>query len=73
MTKDEAVLISAYTEYLLTPNFNDVHKFCEELLGRDILTHEFARKEVWSEIHVRCKPLIDKLVASLKDERGEGE
>ena len=68
MTKSEAILISAYTGFLITQNFDDVHKFCEELLGRYIWTHEFAREEVWSEIREKCKPMIVKLIESQKDD-----
>ena len=67
MNKNEAVLISAYTGFLLTKNFSDVHKFCEDLLGRPIWTHEFARKEVQDAIKEKCKPLIIKLVESEVD------
>lgn len=68
MTKKEAVLISAYTGFLLTQDFSDVHKFCEDLLGRTIFTHEFAQKEVQDEIQQKCKPLIIELI---KGERGD--
>lgn len=62
MTHTEAVLISAYTGFLLTKNFADVHKFCEDLLGRPIWTHEFANKEVQKEIHEKCKPMILEMI-----------
>ena len=58
MTKNEAVLISAYTKTLLTKDFSDVHKFCEDLLGRPIFTHEFAFDDVWKEIKEKCYPLV---------------
>ena len=62
MTKQEAVLISAYTGVLLTKNFSDVHEFCEELLGRPIFTHEFANPNVQREISEKCKPMILEMV-----------
>lgn len=62
MTKNEAVLISAYTGILLTKSVADVHKFCEELLGRPIFTHEFSDKKVWERIHEKCHPLILEMV-----------
>ena len=70
MTKKEAVLISAYTGILLTNNFADVHKFCEELLGRPIWTHEFAFDSLHKEIQEKCKPMIIDLV-SLESEDTE--
>ena len=39
MTKQEAVLISAYTGYLLAPDFSDVAEYCQKVLGRPIYTH----------------------------------
>ena len=65
MTKKEAVLISAYTGFLLAKNFGDVHEFCEELLGRPIWTHEFANDNVQQEIKDKCKPLIIELINGL--------
>lgn len=62
MTHKEAVLISAYTGYLLTKKFSDVHKFVEELLERPILTHEFASEKLFEEIQQKCKPMIIEMV-----------
>lgn len=62
MTKKEAILISAYTGYLLTKDFSDVHLFCQVLLERPIYTHEFASEEVWKEIREKCRPLIENLI-----------
>ena len=62
MTKKEAVIVSAYTSTLLTNDFADVHKFCEELLERPIWTHEFSDKKVWEQIREKCKPLILEII-----------
>lgn len=62
MTKYEAILISAYTGYLLTNDFSDVHEFCEKLLGRPIFTHEFASEDVNKEIKEKCKPMILEMI-----------
>lgn len=62
MTHKEAVLVSAYTGFLLTKNFSDVHEFCEKLLGRPIFTHEFADQEVQEDISEKCKPMILKMI-----------
>lgn len=67
MTKKEAILISAYTGYLLTKNFSDVHLFCQELLERPIYTHEFADKIVQVEIQEKCLPLIKKMIENEGD------
>ena len=67
MTKNEAILISAYTGFLLTKDFNDVLAFCEELLGRQVFSHELAKKEVVEEIRKRCEPMIIAIVENEKD------
>ena len=70
MTNKEAVLVSAYTGFLLTKQFSDVHAFCEELLGRPIHTHEFAEERLHQEIRSKCLPMIKELV---ENERFDGE
>ena len=67
MTKKEAVLVSAYTGYLLTQSFADVQEFCEELLGRPIWTHEFAEEKIQKEIKEKCRPLILKMIENEVD------
>lgn len=62
MTHDEAVLVSAYTGYLLTKDFSDVHEFCEKILGRPIFTHEFGIEETQKEIQEKCKPMIIRMI-----------
>ena len=62
MTKKEAVLISAYTGYLLTKEFSDYHQYCEKLIGKPIYTHEFADKDTQEEIRRKCKPLIIDMI-----------
>ena len=68
MKKREAILISAYTGFLLTKDFSDVHEFCEKICGRPIWTHEFAEKSVQEEIQEKCKPLIIKMIESEESE-----
>ena len=62
MNKQEAILVSAFTGFLLTKDFSDVHKFCEDLLGRPIFTHEFAIRTIQEEIRRKCRPLILAMV-----------
>ena len=64
MTREEAILLSAYTGFLLVQDFSDVHKFCEDTLGRPIWTHEFAHKDVQKEIQDKLRPQIMKLIYS---------
>lgn len=39
MTKREAAIISAYTGILIG-DFNDMHKYIEEIAGCSVFTHE---------------------------------
>lgn len=65
MTWKEAILLSAYTGVLLVPDFSDVHKFCEDTLGRPIWTHEFADQDVQKEIREKLRPQIMELVQNI--------
>ena len=62
MTREEAILLSAYTGFLLAPVFSEVHKFCEDTLGRPIWTHEFADRGVQNEIREKLRPKIMELI-----------
>lgn len=65
MTREEAILLSAYTGFLLAPDFSEVHKFCEDTLGRPIWTHEFADRCVQKEIQAKLRPKIMELVQNI--------
>ena len=58
LTNEEAILLSAYTGFLLVPDFSEVHKFCEDTLGRPIWTHDFADRIVQNEIREKLRPQI---------------
>ena len=54
MTKEEKLIVSAYTGYLMC-NIGDLHEYIEKLLGRPVWTHELGCKEVIDEIKAKCK------------------
>ncbi len=62
MTHKEAVILSAYTGFLLVRDFSDVHRFCEKLLGRAIFTHEFADPKFMGKVRTKCEPLVEEIV-----------
>lgn len=68
MKKSEAVLISAYTGFLLTKDFSDVHKYCEDVLGRPVFTHEFAIKEVHDDVKKALRKKIIELISNEEDD-----
>ena len=65
MTREEAILLSAYTGFLLVPDFSDVHKFCEDTLGRPILMHEFGYQDVQKEIQDKLRSQIMELIQNI--------
>ena len=65
MTREEAILLSAYTGFLLAPDFSEVHKFCEDTLGRPIWTHEFTDSCVQKEVQEKLHPQIMELVQNI--------
>ena len=54
MTKQEKVIVSAYTGVLMC-DFSDVHEYVEKKLGRPIWTHEFADEGLWNKIKEAVK------------------
>ena len=62
MTKQEAILISAYTGYLLTKNFQDVHRFIEETVGRPVQTIEMGNDKFMEILKEKLRPQIIEMV-----------
>lgn len=54
MTKREAAIVSAYTGYLIG-DFNEIHKYIEEIMGRPVFVHELADLKLNGEIRERSK------------------
>lgn len=72
MTREEALMLSAYTGVLLVPDFEDVHRYCEELMGFPILTHEFAGERLQSEIREKLRPRVWALCQAAADNSSGG-
>lgn len=60
MTKEEKLIVSAYTGVLMT-DFHDLHKFIEEKLGRPVWTHELANELVVNQLKEAVKEDFLKL------------
>ena len=54
ITKREAAIISAYTNYLIG-DFTDMHQYIEEVMDRPVFTHELADTRVVDEIREKSK------------------
>ena len=63
MTEKEKVIVSAYTGYLMC-DFEKVHKYIEEILGRTVWTHEMAKETIQDEIREKSKADFIKLCES---------
>lgn len=61
MTRQEAILLSAYTGILLTKDIAGVHKFIQETLGRQVYTHEFT-DELFAELRGKLQEQIVALI-----------
>ena len=49
LTKEQAIIISAYTGYTAC-DFSDMHYAVQQKLGREVFTHEFANTAVMEKI-----------------------
>lgn len=54
LTKEQAVIISAYTGFLAC-SFSDLQEYAQKLMGRPIWTHEFADPVVADKIRELSK------------------
>ena len=54
LTKEQAVILSAYTGILMC-KFSDFQKYAEKKLGRSIWTHEFASPDLTEELKLKSK------------------
>ena len=61
MTKEEKIIVSAYTGYLLCDSFSDVHEYVEKVLGRPVWTHEFADTRFQQNIRDAVKPDLARI------------
>ena len=66
MTKDESVLISAYTGFVICKDFSDIHKLIEEKLERPVFTHELGNEDTYKEIRAKLLPDIKELISKIK-------
>ena len=54
MTIREAAIVSAYTGFLIG-DFNDLHKYIEEIMGRPVWTQEMASEAFQAELRAKSK------------------
>lgn len=56
LTVEQAVIISAYTGFLCSESFSDVHRYVEEKLKRPVFTHEFASDDFCERVREAVRP-----------------
>lgn len=66
MTKEEKLIVSTYTGFLMC-NWNDVHEFIADTLGRPVWTHELADDKVKEEVRLRLKPRFLAICAAREE------
>ena len=69
MTRQEKIIVSAYTGCLMC-DFQDMHRYIEEKLGRPVFTHDLASTAGLDEIRAAVKPDFLELCNDIHD--GEG-
>ena len=60
MTKQEKLIVSAYTGVLMT-DMSSLQEYIEQKLGRPVWTHELASHDVFNEIKAAVKEDFLKL------------
>lgn len=50
LTKEQAVIVSAYTGFLAGDVMSEMHEYIEKSMGHPVWTHELANKETQKEI-----------------------
>ena len=66
MTKEESLLISAYTGYMICSQFNELHEYIEEVMGEPIFTHQMGSEEFNKVLRNKLKPKILELIEGIK-------
>ena len=66
MTKQEKIVISAYTGVLMC-DISDLRKYIEKILGRPVYSHELADDNVCEEIKAKSKADFLDICANSED------
>lgn len=66
MKKEEKLIVSAYTGFLMC-DWDDLHKFIEDTLGRPVWAHELADDKVTEDVRLRLKPRFLAICAAQEE------
>lgn len=72
MTKQEKIIVSAYTGVLMC-DFDDVHEYIQKKFGRPVFTHELADKGIQKEVKEKSKEEFLEICNREEPERKKGK
>lgn len=67
LTKEQALLLSAYTGVLLCENFSDLGEYIEKIAERPVFTHEMGKEDFCEELKEKLKPQILEIIYKEND------
>ena len=67
MTKEESLLISAYTGYMICSQFSELHEYIEEVMGEPIFTHQLGSEEFNRMLRGKLQPKIIELIEGIQE------
>lgn len=67
MTKEESLLVSAYTGVMICKDFSDLHEYIEQVMKRPVFTHEMGNDLFHRELKGKLHSQIIDLVKNIKD------
>ena len=68
LTKQQAIILTAYTGIMFCRSFQDLHEDVEKRLGQPVFSHQFGNKDFRDNV---IKPLYKEDFLSLIPEEGE--
>lgn len=68
MTKREALVLSAFTGYLLWRDFSDVHKLIEDTMNRPVWSHELGSKAFQEALREKLMPEVRDIIHGIREE-----
>lgn len=66
MTKHEAAVFTAFTN-IYCSSFAEFHKYANKIMGRPLLTHEFAEHKLQSELKEKSRKDFENICNNLTD------
>lgn len=65
MTKQESLVLSAYTGYMLCKDFSEFHNYIEQVMERPVFTHELGDDRFVEELSDKVKPDVLDIIKNI--------